>query len=94
MILSIHVPMFGTEHTEARALVCKCGTNDWEWNAGVIGPLAMGQKLKCLACGNISVATWGLDEPDHISTWLNGEYCPHRLCALRYEKLRNKKGWL
>ena len=93
MILSIHVPMFGTQHTDAVALVCKCGANDWDWTGGAVDTLNPNQKLRCLRCGNESTVLWGLEEPDHVSTWLNGEYCPHRLCKLLAEQLRESEGW-
>jgi hypothetical protein len=94
MILAIHVPMFGTAHTDARSLICACGANDWDWRGDPVAQLVPGQPLTCLRCGKISKVMWGTEEPDHVSTWINGEYCPHYLCKSLAAKLRQQKGYV
>ena len=88
MKLYIHVPMFGTPHIDSKPIECsycprgkEMGQNDWaDVGITVCNP---GMQLTCLKCGHIVIINWGLVEPDHLSTWLNGEYCPHRLCKLK-----------
>ena len=94
MILSFHTPLFGTTHTDGQLLICpRCGAGDWDWHGGPIGTANPGDRIKCLRCGKDVIVNWGLVEPDHISTWIDGEYCPHRLCQAMYKKLKVKNGW-
>jgi len=47
-----------------------------------------GQRFICKKCGKPMFINWGLVEPDHLSTWVNSEHCPHRLCRLKYRQLK------
>ena len=43
-----------------------------------------GQPLECAKCGKVVEINWGLMEPDHLSTWMNPEHCPHHICQYVY----------
>ena len=47
----------------------------------------------CKPCGKVIYINWGLEEPNHLSTWLSSEQCPHRLCVIKYAQLRQSMGW-
>lgn len=54
---------------------------------GFVGDMANcypGQKLECVNCGKVITMNWGLDEPDHLSNWINPACCPHRICQHIY----------
>lgn len=97
MYLAIHVPMFGSTTVDSKPIECphcpkkgEHGANDWV-DAGVVPgvtPCNPGDKYTCARCGTVVTINWGLVEPDHLSTWLNSEYCPHRLCRRMVEQLR------
>lgn len=92
MYLAMHLPYFGASTVESTAIVCPtCGRNDWQdIDLSYCNP---GDKLACNQCSHCSFVTWGLVEPDHWSTWLSSEHCPHRLCQLKYRELRAASGW-
>jgi DNA-directed RNA polymerase subunit RPC12/RpoP len=84
--------MFGSKNVESQPIECpKCprglqmGANDWE--DAPVDECYPGQKFKCKRCGTEVTINWGLVEPDHLSTWVNSEYCPHRMCKVLYERL-------
>jgi hypothetical protein len=92
MYLAIHVPMFGTAHIDSRPIECPTcprgkehGISDWEERD--ITRCNPGDELVCKRCGTKVYINWGLAEPDHFSTWLSSEHCPHRLCRLKYQQL-------
>jgi len=98
MYLAIHSPMFGTAHIDAKAIECprfprgvSLGENNWEQED--IATLNAGSHLTCQRCGNSVEILWPIEEPDHVSTWLNSEFCPHRLCKLKLAQLQKEKGW-
>lgn len=92
MYLAIHSPMFGTANIDSHQIECpfcprgkEQGINEWEDID--ITSCNPGDKLVCKRCGKAVYINWGLAEPDHLSTWLNSEYCPHHLCKLKYAEL-------
>jgi hypothetical protein len=93
MFLAIHVPMFGTANIESKPIECptckrgiSSGTNNWrEVDVTACEP---GMVLTCAECGGTARINWGLVEPDHLSTWINSEHCPHRLCREKYQQLK------
>jgi hypothetical protein len=98
MYVAFHSPMFGTAHVDSHPLECpfcargkEKGQNDWEErNINVCNP---GDVYTCLQCGRSVTINWGLVEPDHLSNWVNSEYCPHRLCKIKYQELCLERGW-
>ena len=98
MYVAFHSPMFGTAHVDSHPLECpfcprgkEKGQNDWEArNINVCNP---GDVYTCLQCGRSVTINWGLVEPDHLSNWVNSEYCPHRLCKIKYQELCLERGW-
>ena len=94
MILYIHVPMFGSPNIEAKPLVCSaCGRkDDWVYDGPDVKTLDPGEVFIC-GCGTRHIVNWGLEEPDHLSTWINAEYCPHRLCRIKWKELCESKGY-
>lgn len=95
MALFIHVPMFGSVNVDSKIVTCPhCGNNSWDWPADlpISGCEAM-KEIRCAICHKSAYLLWGLDEPDHLSTWWNAEYCPHRLCQIMYGELCEKMGW-
>lgn len=96
MYVSFHLPMFGTPHVDAKPMECpvcprgeSMGANDWkERDISTCNP---GDKYECVRCGTVVEVMWGLDEPDHLSNWMNSEYCPHRLCKLKFTELNLTK---
>jgi DNA-directed RNA polymerase subunit RPC12/RpoP len=95
MYLAIHVPMFGSPNIETKPIECpycprgkELGTNDWEEKD--ITTCNPGDEFVCKKCGKKVFINWGLEEPDHLSNWLNSEYCPHRLCRIKYKELYTK----
>lgn len=98
MYLAIHSPMFGTVHIDAQAIECptcprgtSLGASDWR--DVDIATLSDGSSLTCNRCGSTVMINWPIEEPDHLSTWLNSEYCPHRLCKIKLEQLKAEKAW-
>lgn len=86
MHLAIHTPMFGTANVESRVINCpSCGpsVDGADWEDAPIDDCYPGQQFKCKKCGNVVFVNWGLVEPDHLSTWISFEHCPHRLCRLK-----------
>ena len=86
MKLAIHTPLFGCPTVESHALQCpKCPATvtGAEWFDAPIDDCFPGQEFRCETCGTTAYVNWGLVEPDHLSTWLNPEHCPHRLCHLK-----------
>jgi hypothetical protein len=98
MQLFIHVPMFATAHVDSQRIECpycprgkEFGTNDWqERDISTCNPF---DEFICNRCGKSVFINWGLVEPDHLSTWMNSEHCPHRLCRLKYAELCRENGW-
>ena len=91
MYLAVHTPLFGSKSVESQPIECpKCqrgkvmGQNDWE--DAPIDECSPRQKFKCKHCGTEVKINLGLIEPDHLSTWVNSEYCPHRFCRLLKER--------
>lgn len=92
MYVAFHMPMFGSLSIDSKPLECPTcprhkehGANDWL--DADITTCSAGDKFTCARCGTAVTVMWGLDEPDHLSNWLNGEYCPHRLCKIKYAAL-------
>ena len=98
MMLYMHMPMFGTPHIDSKPIECphcprgkESGENNWvDIDLTECDP---GDQLTCKKCGNTVYINWGLVEPDHLSSWLNSEYCPHRICKLKFAELCKEKGW-
>jgi hypothetical protein len=98
MYLAIHVPMFGTPNIDSKPIECptcprgiQFGVNDWEpQDITICNP---GDKFTCTKCGTVVTINWGLVEPDHLSSWMNSEHCPHRLCRIKYEEWKRAKGF-
>lgn len=98
MYLAFHYPFFGSATVDAHPLECpRCprgvahGTNDWkDADIAVCNP---GDHFTCNRCGQDVIINWGLAEPDHLSTWLSSEHCPHRLCKIKYAELCAQMGW-
>jgi hypothetical protein len=91
MFLAIHSPMFGEPNVDAVAITCPgCGRN--EWNEQAIEECNPGDEFTC-ECGKKVTINWGLVEPDHLSSWLSSEHCPHRLCKVKYRQLSESMGW-
>jgi DNA-directed RNA polymerase subunit RPC12/RpoP len=90
--VAFHYPFFGSSTVDGYQLLCPdCGANDWEQREiAVCNP---GDEFKCQRCGKKVWINWGLVEPDHLSSWLNSEYCQHRVCRLKFSELGTKKGW-
>lgn len=79
--------MFGTVNVDSHAVECpKCQgiVNDWE--EFDITTADKGTKFTCNKCKTQVEIFWGIDEPDHVSTWHYPEKCPHRLCQLKYQE--------
>lgn len=92
MFLAFHYPFFGSATVDAHVIVCpQCGANDWRDRE--IATCNPGDELKCNQCGKMVFINWGLVEPDHLSTWLSSEHCPHRLCKLKYAELCQQQCW-
>lgn len=98
MYLAMHLPMFGTAKIDSRPIECpKCpkgkerGVSNWV--EVPIDDCFPGQQFTCAECGTVVTVNWGLEEPDHLSTWLSSEHCPHRLCKIKYAELRVEMGW-
>jgi len=91
--LFIHVPMFGSVNVDSKPIVCAhCKKNDWIWQKASVVNSDGNERILCM-CGQPSWINWPLLEPDHISTWLNSEYCPHRLCRIKYAELCKEMSW-
>lgn len=97
MYLAIHTPLFGYKQVESNAVYCpvcprgvSLGVSDWiDQPIETCNP---GDKFTCARCGHSIFINWGLEEPDHLSHWLNSEMCPHRLCQLKKEKFYQETG--
>lgn len=98
MYLAFHMPMFGTLNIDSKPVECptcprlvSLPVSDWQDKD--ISTCNPGDQFTCNRCGTVVTVMWGLDEPDHLSTWMNAEYCPHRICRLKYAELVRQKGW-
>lgn len=92
MFVAFHYPFFGSATVDAHQLVCpRCNSNDWKDRD--ISSCNPGDEFQCARCGKIVWINWGLEEPDHTSTWLSSEHCPHWLCQSKYAELREAMGW-
>lgn len=91
--LFIHVPFFGSATVDSKPILCaRCGKNKWVWEKGDVANSDGNEGIVC-ECGHASWINWPVLEPDHISTWLNSEYCPHRLCRIKYQELCRDMEW-
>ena len=90
--MMFHTPFFGSATVDAQTMTCpQCGGNDWkERDISTCNP---GDVYECAKCDKRIFINWGLEEPDHLSTWINSEHCPHRLCKMKYEDLSVARGW-
>lgn len=94
MFLAIHVPMFGSVNIESKPIncpYCSSGMNDWK--DAPISTCSPGDRFTCTKCERDAIINWGLCEPDHLSTYINSEYCSHPLCIAKYAELLSLKGW-
>jgi hypothetical protein len=98
MYLAFHMPMFGTPNVDSKPIECPTcprtvsfGANDWQDKD--ISTCNPGDQFVCNRCGTVVTVMWGLEEPDHLSTWMNAERCPHRLCRIKFTELKATKGW-
>jgi hypothetical protein len=92
--LFIHVPMFGSVNVDSKPIVCaRCGQNKWLWDKGPAVNSDGNEEIACADCGQTNLIFWPVLEPDHISTWLNSEYCPHSLCRIKYAALCREMEW-
>lgn len=92
MYVAIHVPFFGSSTVDAIQIRCpQCNANNWiERDISTCNP---GDEYICSDCSKKIWINWGLVEPDHLSTWLSSEHCPHNLCILKYKQLKEEMGW-
>jgi hypothetical protein len=88
MYLAIHTPLFGSVNIDSQTIECpNCprgkerGVNDWQEKS--IATCNSGDEFICNRCGSKIIINWGLEEPDHLSNWINSEHCPHRLCKIK-----------
>lgn len=93
MYLAMHVPMFGSMNVDSKPIECPTcprgvskGASDWQERN--ISTCDHSDAFTCNRCGTVVTVMWGLEEPDHLSTWQNSEHCPHRLCRIKYAELQ------